>query len=188
MEFKRTEFLMAKYSTDVVERARKNLATKGFGGQKSNRSKNNSGRLSKGLGFKIKAQPDRLETSFTSREAYGSVVEEGRRAGATPPPIAPIEEWIRTKGVKVRRTFINSNGQKVSEFVKRTPQSIKSAAIAISKSIGENGIKEVPFMSRAMQREFDDLPTDLAEAIVEDMQNTIIDDFKKDKRYKVKEI
>ena len=188
MQFKRTEFLMAKYSTDVVEQARRNLETKGFGGQKSNRSKNSSGMLSKGLGFKIKAQPDRLETSFTSKEAYGSVVEEGRRAGATPPPIAPIDEWIRTKGVKVRRTFINSNGQKVSQFVERTDASIKSAAIAISKSIGKNGIKEVPFMSRAMQKAFDELPTELAEAIVEDMQNTIMDDFKKDKRYNVKKV
>jgi len=188
MQFKRTEFLMAKYSSDVVEQARLNLKTKGFGGQKSNRSKNSSGELSKGLGFKIKVQPNRLETSFTSKEAYGSVVEEGRRAGATPPKIAPLEEWIRTKGIKVRKTFINSNGQKVSQFVERTKANIKSAAIAISKSIGKNGIKEVPFMSRAMQKAFDALPKDLAEAIVEDMENTIIDDFKKDKRYNVKRV
>lgn len=179
---------MAKYSSDVVEQARKNLATKGFGGQKSNRSKNSSGKLSEGLGFKIKALPNKLETSFTSKEAYGSVVEEGRRAGATPPPVAPIEDWIRTKGVKVRKTFINSNGQKVSQFVERTDANIKSAAIAISKSIGKNGIKEVPFMSRAMEKAFNALPTELAEAIVEDMENVIIDDFKKDKRYNVKKI
>jgi hypothetical protein len=179
---------MAKYSTDVVEQARQNLKTKGFAGQKSNRSKQNTGNLSKGLGFKIKAQPTKLETSFTSNEAYGSVVEEGRRAGATPPPIAPLEEWIRTKGIKVRKTFINSNGQRVSEFVKKTPQSIKSAAIAMSKSIGKRGIKSVPFMSLAMQKEFDALPQDLALAIVEDMENAIIDDFKKDKRYNVKKV
>ena len=188
MQFKRTEFLMAKYSSDVVEQARKNLKTKGFGGQKSNRSKNSSGKLSEGLGFKIKALPNKLETSFTSKEAYGSVVEEGRRAGATPPPVAPIEDWIRTKGIKVRKTFINSNGQKVSEFVKKTPESIRSAAIAMSKSIGKKGIKEVPFMSRAMQKQFDELPTELASAIIEDMENAIIDDFKKDKRDNVKRI
>jgi len=179
---------MAKYSSDVVEQAKKNLKTKGFGGQKSNRSKSNTGKLSDGLGFKIKAQPTKLETTFTSKEAYGSVVEEGRRAGATPPPIAPIESWIRSKGIKVRKTFVNSNGQKVSQFVKKTPQSIKSAAIAMSKSIGKNGIKEVPFMSRAMQKQFDELPTELASAIIEDMENAIIDDFKKDKRYNVKKV
>ena len=190
MQFKRTEFLMAKYSSDVVEQARLNLKTKGFGGQKSNRSKNSSGNLSKGLGFKIKAQPTRLETSFTSKEAYGSVVEEGRRAGATPPPVASIERWLdeKNKKIKLRKTFINSNGQKVSKFVERTDANIKSAAIAISKSIGKRGIKEVPFMSRAMQKEFDALPQDLAEAIVEDMENAIIDDFKKDKRYNVKRV
>ena len=188
MKFKRTEFLMAKYSSDVVDRAKRNLETNGFAGQKSNRRKTNTGQLSKGLGYRIKAQPNKLETSFTSKEAYGAVVEEGRRAGATPPPIAPLEEWIRTKGIKVRKTYINSNGQKVSEFVKKTPQSIKSAAIAMSRSIGKRGIKEVPFMSRAMQKEFDALPTELAEAIVEDMENAIIDDFKKDKRYNVKKV
>ena len=181
---------MAKYSADVVEQARKNLATKGFGGQKSNRSKNSSGKLSEGLGFKIKALPNKLETSFTSKEAYGSVVEEGRRAGATPPPTAAIERWLdeKNKKIKLRKTFINSNGQKVSQFVERTDANIKSAAIAISKSIGKNGIKEVPFMSRAMEKEFNALPTELAEAIVEDMENVIIDDFKKDKRYNVKKI
>ena len=179
---------MAKYSSDVVEQARLNLKTKGFGGQKSNRSKNSSGKLSEGLGFKIKAQPKNLETSFTSKEAYGSVVEEGRRVGATPPPIAPLEDWIRTKGIKVRKTFINSNGQKVSEFVKKTPESIRSAAIAMSKSISKRGIKEVPFMSMAMQKQFDKLPTELAAAIIEDMENAIIDDFKKDKRYNVKKV
>ena len=190
MQFKRTEFLMAKYSTDVVEQARLNLKTKGFGGQKSNRSKNSSGNLSKGLGFKIKAQPNRLETSFTSKEAYGSVVEEGRRAGATPPPVSAIERWLdeKNKKIKLRKTFINSNGQKVSQFVERTDANLRSAAIAISKSIGKRGIKEVPFMSRAMQKEFDALPTELAEAIVEDMENAIIDDFKKDKRYNVKKV
>jgi hypothetical protein len=188
MEFKRTEFLMAKYSSDVVEQATKNLETRGFGGQKSNRKKSSSGQLSKGLGFKIKVQPNKLETSFTSKEAYGSVVEEGRRAGATPPPTAAIEKWIRTKPIKVRKTFVNSNGQKVSQFVERTDANIKSAAIAISKSIGKNGIKEVPFMSRAMQKAFDDLPMELALAIVEDMQDMIIDDFKKDKRYNIKKI
>ena len=190
MQFKRTEFLMAKYSSDVVEQARKNLETKGFGGQKSNRSKNSSGMLSKGLGFKIKVQPNRLETSFTSKEAYGSVVEEGRRAGATPPPISAIERWLEEKNkiIKLRKTYINKNGQKVSQFVERTDANIKSAAIAISKSIGKRGIPAVPFMSRAMQKAFDALPTELAEAIVEDMENIIIDDFKKDKRYNVKKI
>ena len=179
---------MAKYSTDVVEQARQNLKTKGFGGQKSNRSKQNTGKLAAGLGFKIKAQPNRLETSFTSKEAYGAVVEEGRRAERTPPPIAPLEKWIRKKGIKVRKTFINSNGQKVSQFVKRTDVNIKSAAIAMSKSIGKRGIPAVPFMSRAMQKAFDELPTELAAAIVEDMENIIIDDFKKDKRYNVKKV
>lgn len=188
MQFKRTEFLMAKYSTDVVEQAKQNLKTKGFGGQKSNRSKQNTGKLAAGLGFKIKASPTSLVTSFTSKEAYGSVVEEGRRAGATPPPIAAIENWIRTKGIKPRKTVINSNGQVVSSFVKKTPESIRSAAIAMSRSIGKRGIKEVPFMSRAMQKEFDALPKELAEAIVEDMENAIIDDFKKDKRYNVKKV
>ena len=185
MKFKRTDFILTQYGLKVVERARHNLSLKGFAGQKSNRSKNSSGDLSKGLGFTVKENPKGLETSFTSKENYGKFVEEGRKAGAYV-PIEPLEKWIRTKGIKVRKTFINSNGQKVSQFVKRTDASIKSAAIAMSKSIAKKGIKEVPFMSAAMRKEFDAFPNDLAEAIVEDVQNAIIDDFKKDKNIEAK--
>lgn len=188
MQFKRTEFIIANYSYKVVERAKKNLKTNGFGGQKSNRRKQNTGKLAAGLGYQIKSQPNKLVTSFTSAEAYGSVVEEGRRAGATPPPIGAIEQWIRQRKIKPRKTFINSNGQKVSQFVAKTPESIRSAAIAMSRSIGKRGIPAVPFMSRAMQREFEDLPQEIGEAIVEDIENAIVDDFKKDKRYNVKKV
>lgn len=185
MKFKRTDLILEKYSLDVIEQARNNLSLKGFAGQKSNRSKNSSGRLSKGLGFKIKETPKGIETSFTSKEAYGSVVEEGRKAGKYV-PLSPLMKWLDNKPIKLRKTFINSNGQKISQFVKRTEANERSAAIAISKSIKKRGIKPVPFMSLAMEKKFKELPEELAEAIVEDIQNTIIDDFKKDKRYNVK--
>ena len=187
MQFKRTDFILTKYSLDVVERARHNLSLKGFAGQKSNRSKNSTGRLSKGLGFKITETNSGIETSFTSKEAYGSVVEEGRNKGKYV-PIAPLMQWLDNKPIKLRKTFINSNGQKISQFVKRTEANKKSAAIAISKSIMKRGIKPVPFMSLAMEKAFKELPQELAEAIVEDVQNAIVDDFKKDKRYNVKKV
>ena len=179
MKFKRTDFILTQYGLNVVERARHNLSLKGFAGQKSNRSKNSSGNLSKGLGFTVKENPKGLVTTFTSKENYGKFVEEGRKAGAYV-PIAPLMDWLDKKPIKLRKTYINKNGQKVSEFVKRTESNKLSAAIAMSKSIKQRGIMPIPFMSTAMEKEFNALPNELAEAIVEDMQNTIIDDFKKD--------
>ena len=185
MKFKRTDFILTQYGLNVVERAQRNLSLKGFAGQKSNRSKNSSGKLSAGLGFTVKENPKGLVTSFTSKEDYGKFVEEGRKAGKGV-PIAPLMEWLDKKPIKLRKTYINKNGQKFSEFVKRTEANKLSAAIAISKSIKQRGIKEVPFMSTAMQKEFDALPNELAEAIVEDIQNAIIDDFKKDENIEAK--
>jgi hypothetical protein len=47
---------------------------------------------------------------------YGEYVDKGRRKGATPPPIEPIKEWVKRKGIDI-------------------------SPYAIQKSIGKKGIK-----------------------------------------------
>jgi len=57
---------------------------------------------------------------------YSVFVDKGRKAKATPPPVAPILKWMKEKGIG------NDLG----------------IAFAISKSIGKKGIQPRPFISR----------------------------------------
>ena len=61
---------------------------------------------------------------------YIHYVDSGRRAGAKPPPVKPILDWIHRKGI--------------------TPTNItqERLAYAISRAIGRNGIKSRPFLDR----------------------------------------
>ena len=57
-------------------------------------------------------------------------VDKGRSGNRTPPPIQPILNWIKTKGLRMR----NAKGQ----FAKGNQLSL---AFAISKKIGRRGIR-----------------------------------------------
>jgi hypothetical protein len=63
-------------------------------------------------------------------------IEKGRRAGAKPPPISPIEEWIKAKNIQ----FQDKRGRNLST---------KSMAFIISRSIGKKGIKPTPIIEKA---------------------------------------
>jgi hypothetical protein len=63
-------------------------------------------------------------------------IQKGRRAGAKPPPISPIEEWIKAKKIQ----FQDKRGRNLST---------KSMAFIISRSIGIKGIKPTPLVEKA---------------------------------------
>jgi len=68
-------------------------------------------------------------TSFTLKVLatdYLKYVDEGRRAGAKPPPIQPIKEWAKTKGLD------------------------EGLAFPIAKSIGEKGIAPTHVIQKAL--------------------------------------
>ena len=68
-------------------------------------------------------------TSYTLKVLatdYLKYVDEGRRAGAKPPPIAPIKEWARRKGLD------------------------EGLAYPIAKSIGEKGIEPTHVIQKAL--------------------------------------
>lgn len=70
-------------------------------------------------------------TSYTLKiiaEEYLKYVESGRRKGSKPPPIKPIREWARHKGLD------------------------ESLAYPIAKKIGENGIKPLDVIDAAFKK------------------------------------
>ena len=65
------------------------------------------------------------------------------------PPSKEIEEWIRVKGVRLRKVVMR-NGVKVNTFVQNNDKNRKSAAFAIARGIKQNGIAPVPFYDNAI--------------------------------------
>ena len=65
--------------------------------------------------------------------AYGGYVEFGRKAGGFP-PLAPLETWVKKKGIET------------------DPKKIKSVAFLIGRSIAKNGTKPKPFLIPAWKK------------------------------------
>ena len=155
-----------KFGKETVSFAKRNLAKKGFGGQKKNRKKDASGKLSRSLGFNIDKTNTGFVIDFTSKVNYARFVEEGRKKGKMP-PAGVISKWFIQKGLKGSR---DAQGR----FVKR-----KSAIFAIRKHIKENNIKPVPFFSEAMDEAYDKNKEAIADAIALDFEDLIFNNFQK---------
>lgn len=189
MRLTNTSKSLSLWSLSVVERARKNIIIPGSLGQKRGRKKSSSGKLASSLGFKMTDSPNGLTTSFTSSADYAAIVHEGRDANSTPPAYRHIVRWIGVKPIRLRQTSGNIRSGK-GRFVRQgtgasKEQRIKSAAIAMSKSIGKRGIKAFPFMSEAMNEEFNKLPDHIAQAMVLDMEDLLFTDFQKNPQFTV---
>jgi hypothetical protein len=78
---------------------------------------------------------------------HSEVIEEGRRAGATPPPAAAIQTWVERK-----------LGPEVSAY-------------AVAKSIGRKGIKETRMLRRAV-----DLTRSARRAVQDRMLRRLVED------------
>ena len=95
-------------------------------------------------------------TSYTLKivaEHYLKYVDEGRKAGGKAPPIAPIKEWAKLKGL---------------------PEGL---AFPIAKNIGKNGIKPTNVISRALKK----VETNVAFRRLEDGVGDWVDDLVADK-------
>lgn len=73
-------------------------------------------------------------------------VDKGRRAGATPPPVKPIQQWINQKGLELN-------------------------AYAVAKSIGKKGIKATNIYTNNVDQFIKEL--DLADGLKTEIINEI---------------
>jgi len=168
----------------AIEKARRNLNLTGFAGKKG-RKTNNTKKLSKGLGYTMKISNDQIVTEYTTKEDYGIFIEHGvngyvKSVGGKykfkkkMANVAAIEKYVRSGKIKLRKTFINKHGQKVSKFVPKTDKNIKSAAFAMAKSIARNGIKPTHFMKEGVKEAIKSLPKNAEIALASDMANLLV--------------
>ena len=115
-----------------------------------NEPKVNTGRLRDSLSRRV------LDTAMGTRytlqifaEDYFVYVDKGRKPNSTPPPVEPIKEWCKQKG-------INEN-----------------VAYAIAKSIGKKGIPATNISERMMKKVFSSIAwrkfEDNCESYVDDL-------------------
>ena len=130
-----------RFGAEIVE-----IAT----GLIKNEPKVNTGRLRDSLSRRV------LDTAMGTRytlqifaEDYFVYVDKGRKPNSTPPPVEPIKEWCKQKG-------INEN-----------------VAYAIAKSIGKKGIPATNISERMMKKVFSSIAwrkfEDNCESYVDDL-------------------
>ena len=169
---------LQEYADQSIKQARSNLNLTGFAGKK--RKTNNTKALSKGLGYDLKENNKGFELEFTSKELYGIFIEKGVN-GWMKSQKAPfkfkkknlaegvMEEYIRTSKMRLKKIFINKSGQKVSQFVAKTPANIKAAAFMMGRAIARDGIIRTNFMGKASDRAFKEKKDSLEKAMAMDM-------------------
>lgn len=82
----------------------------------------------------------------------GKWVTFGRRKGSRQPPTAPIETWIKQKGIKGR----DSRGRFITD---------KSLAYLIARGIKRDGIAPLPFMKLAIDQSIKQLGKSLKTSV-----------------------
>lgn len=162
------EALLNEYAATVVERAQSNLRIKRrVRGKVVNRVA--SGTLLNSLTYKLRIRYNKPTIDFTVKGdagRYADVIEYGRKPGAKMPPVSAIEKWIKIKPLKLR----NRQG----EFIKSTESAIKSAAFAIAKSIGENGIQGINYYQDAINDTWEDYSEQLIQAYAKGVEQRFL--------------
>lgn len=71
---------------------------------------------------------------------YAVVVDKGREAGKTPPPIEPIKAWIKRKGIlKSEKPVKEGRSNKTKKTRPSFEKRLTNMAYAVSKNIGKKG-------------------------------------------------
>jgi hypothetical protein len=170
------EALLNEYAATVVERAQSNLRIKRrVRGKVVNRVA--SGTLLNSLTYKLRIRYNKPTIDFTVKGdagRYADVIEYGRKPypgdPTKRPPYKDIMQWIKIKPLKLR----NRQG----EFIKSTESAIKSAAIAIAKSIGENGIEGINYYQDAINDTWEDYSEQLLTAYAKGVEQRFLLNFR----------
>lgn len=164
--------ILDEIGAKVIERAKSNLKIqRTVRGKKARRYA--SGALYNGLTFNyIKRGKNIVQWYGVPNgplEAYADVIEEGRTPGSTPPPIAPIIEWIKRKKI-TPRNYKSKDKMRKSQFIKKTDASIYNAAKQIAKSIGKKGIEGIHYTREAFDDTIPEFMQTMGDAWVKDVE------------------
>jgi hypothetical protein len=87
-------------------------------------------------------------------EDYGNYVESGRKPGARMPPVGPIMQWAKVKGLP---QFRDKKGRFISN---------ESRGWIIAKAIGRDGFRPVKFFSNAFDIAIEEYPITIIEDVI----------------------
>ena len=163
-----------KFATSVVKEAKLNL-----GATRKGRRTDSTGKLRKSINF---SQNKNKDSVYFEMEEYGAYVDSGRdgtmkrrrtKRGiiTTPnngrfPNIKAIRQWINDKPIRPRNL-------KTNKFVKKTDRTLNSMAFLIGRKIKEQGIEPTYFLSDAIRKYEDELSSNVAEAVWNDLKTKI---------------
>jgi hypothetical protein len=169
------ETLLDSIGADIIEAAQRNLrVSRTIRGKKRNRY--NTGTLSQNLMYTIKETPKTYTYKFAAKgpaEKYWKVIHDGRRKGATPPPIAPIEKWMKERKLRPR----SKDGGFIK--VKNIDSWRHYVAGKIARKIGKDGIEGVPYFKEAFESVWDKRKSEFKPLIDKIIKRTLDNKFKK---------
>jgi len=105
----------------------------------------NTGALKGSFTTEITGEAVNLTGIVSTPLVYGWPMEAGRKAGSTPPPVAPILLWVKRKKIR----FDSKAKTKGGKAKKMTYQ---QTAYIIARSIGKKGIPAHGFVKAAYNR------------------------------------
>lgn len=185
------------FANEVVRLERRNLNLTGFA--RKGRKINNTKELSRGLGSKITRGKTGFIVEFTSKVDYASFLDlgvDGLEVNHNAPfkfkkkfaNIKAIQKYVKSSKVKLRKTFVNKSGQKVSQLIPKNEKNIKSAAFVMARSIARNGIKPTKFFTDAINEAYDKLKPEAEQALMKDLEDILFNDFQKNSNIKVSKV
>lgn len=132
-------------------------------------------RLSASIVFRFNDNNAQFNLSMND---YWEALNDGRGPNKTPPPISPLENWIKRKSITLkvstkRQTISKSlKNKKIKKAFKQQSRvmAIRSAAFAMSKSIGIKGFKGNHFADEILN----DGRLDVLQDLVSEFFNTQI--------------
>jgi hypothetical protein len=172
------------YGKEVIKRAKRNLKIKKKIDGK-NKVTDNTGKLASSLYYKLTKGKSSINIKFESSTDYGYFMEKGVQGrlstygsvkkyptGMTKAkfkknnlPGGVVENWIRTKKVKLR--------DKDGKFIPMTDSNIRGASYVIGKSIAEKGLGARGFMADAIDETKRRFAISLKEGLLKDLRNSI---------------
>ena len=172
------------YGKEVIKRAKRNLKIKKKVDGKWVTT-DNTGKLGAGLYYKLTKKSNKINIKFESTADYGYFMEKGVQGrlstkasvknyptGMTKAKFKKknlakgvIEDWIRTKKVKLR--------DKDGKFIPMTDSNIRGASYMIGKSIAEKGLGARSFMADAIEQTKRRFVLSLKEGLLKDLRNSI---------------
>ena len=132
-----------------------------------------SGTLEKSLKYRLKIKGKNINVSIYAKgkaSQYFLARENGRRAGATPPPVSAILDWMRLKPIKLR-------DKESGKFQKPTEALKRQVAFLIARKIGRDGIKGWKAFDYAMENIWDEYEAKVVEAYGKDFTAVIENQF-----------